>query len=300
MNAKEREIRRLSQERQTVPFLRVSLFALLALLVLSWPLGGFQVTELTGENRVHNLRRFFREAIPYPLRDGFSFAELGSWMLDLWQSKGQAGLLATLAIAVLAILFAGIASGLLSPLAARSLMSARPYRFGAAPQRSIPFRLITALTRAVFIFLRSIPEYIWAFIFLTLLGPGSWPAILALAVHNTGVLGRLYGDLIENLDKRPLSALSMLGASRAQLTAGAIVPTIFPRFLLFFFYRWETCVRESTVLGLLGVVSLGYWIQDARSRTFYDEMLFFIFLGAVIVAIGDVVSAVARKVARGR
>ncbi len=73
---------------------------------------------------------------------------------------------------------------------------------------------------------------------------------------------------------------------------------ILPRFLLFFFYRWETCVREATVLGMLGIVSLGYWIVDTRARNHYDEMFFFVLLGAGIVLVGDLVSAVAREVVR--
>ena len=70
------------------------------------------------------------------------------------------------------------------------------------------------------------------------------------------------------------------------------------RFLLFLFYRWETCVREATVLGMLGIVSLGYWIQDARARNHYDTMVLLVATSVAIVLIGDVVSAVARRVVR--
>ena len=71
-----------------------------------------------------------------------------------------------------------------------------------------------------------------------------------------------------------------------------------PRFLMFFFYRWETCVREATVLGMLGLVSLGFWIQDARARNIYDEMFLFILLGAGLILLGDQLSAIARKFIR--
>ena len=57
-------------------------------------------------------------------------------------------------------------------------------------------------------------------------------------------------------------------------------------------------MREATVLGMLGVVSLGYWIQDARAKHFYDEMLFFVALGAIIVLLGDLLSAAARRFLR--
>jgi len=74
----------------------------------------------------------------------------------------------------------------------------------------------------------------------------------------------------------------------------AVLPLALPRFLLYFFYRFETCVREATVLGMLGVVSLGYWIQEARARQTYDELLLFVGLGALLVLAADAVSIAAR------
>ncbi len=145
------------------------------------------------------------------------------------------------------------------------------------------------------IFVRAIPEYIWAFLFLAVLGPLAWPLVLALAVHNTGILGRLGAEVVENTESPPLAALSGLGANRSQLVLSAFFPLAFSRFLLFFLYRWETCVREATVLGMLGISSLGFWIQDARARNHYDEMFFLILLGGILVLVGDVFSAAARE-----
>ena len=83
-------------------------------------------------------------------------------------------------------------------------------------------------------------------------------------------------------------------ATRSQTALAFLFPQAFGRFLLFWFYRYETCVREATVLGMLGVVSLGYWIRDANARDRYDEMLVLIGLGAVLVLAADVVSWIAR------
>jgi phosphonate transport system permease protein len=146
----------------------------------------------------------------------------------------------------------------------------------------------------VLIFLRAIPEYVWAYLFLAMLGPTAWPAVLALAVHNAGILGKLGAETVENLERTSLASLRALGGTRTQIAAVGILPAALPRLLLYFFYRWESCVREATVLGMLGIVSLGSWIQDARSRQRYDDMLFLILVGAGIVIVGDVVSAVAR------
>ena len=76
------------------------------------------------------------------------------------------------------------------------------------------------------------------------------------------------------------------------------LPLAANRFLLYFFYRFETCVREATVLGMLGVVSLGYWIQDARAKQFYDEMVVFVGLGALLVLTADIASAIVRRALR--
>jgi phosphonate transport system permease protein len=154
---------------------------------------------------------------------------------------------------------------------------------------------LTATCRLFMIFVRAIPEYVWAFLFLALLGPISWPLVLALAVHNSGILRSLGAEVVENTESPALKSLRALGAGRAQIVLSAVFPMAFSRFLLFFLYRWETCVREAPVLGLLGISSLGFWIQDARARNHYDEMFFLILLGGALVLGGDLLSALARE-----
>ena len=122
--------------------------------------------------------------------------------------------------------------------------------------------------------LRSIPEYLLAFLLLAMLGPTPWTAIVALALHNAGILGR---DSAPRVSRTHPSGLHRRCApsvpGRMQIAAWSFVPELLPRLLLYFSYRWETCVREATVLGLLGIVSLGFWIErragswpDGRSR----------------------------------
>jgi phosphonate transport system permease protein len=89
-----------------------------------------------------------------------------------------------------------------------------------------------------------------------------------------------------------------LGATRTQLYLAGVFPLSINRFLLYLCYRWETCVREATVLGMLGGVSLGFWVQDARARNHHDEMALVILLGSLLVIAGDVVSVMIREVVR--
>ncbi len=275
--------------------LRISLWGLGLFTLFSWFSGEIAVFELFDAKRAGNLQRFLaQDAMPYPLReDGFSVGGFVDYVMGVLAENGWSGMLATLWISVLAIVLAGILAVALVPFASRTLACSEPF-MTSAPRSSLGWRVVTTLTRGAFVFLRAIPEYIWAFLFLAVLGPSAWPAVIALALHNAGILGRLGADTVENLERGPLRSLAMLGASRSQLASTAILPLALPRFLLYFFYRFETCVREATVLGMLGVVSLGYWIQDARSRQFYDDMLVLVALGAVLVLIGDLLSYIAR------
>lgn len=295
MNDRDEKIRALWKERPRRLFLQGSLYALLAIGLASWFSGEIDVAGLFAKNRIDNLERFLgQEVVPHPVEEGGS---TWTWAKDLFREKGGPGLLTTFHMSVVAILFAGFGGLLLTLPAARNFMKPDPFLPGRR-KTSLPGKIVVWFTRFVQLFLRSIPEYVWAYLFLAMLGPSAWPAILALAIHNGGILGKLNSEVVENLDPATLRSLRMLGARRSQIAGMGIFPTALPRFLLYFFYRFETCVREATVLGMLGIVSLGYWIAEARSNHYYDEMIFFVVLGAGIVLAADLVSAFARWMVR--
>ncbi len=297
-----RAIRDLYHERPRSRFARWSGLALAAVAVYAWTCGEIGFADLVNERRLGNLQRFLGELRPYPLQGrDFDFSIALDWAAGVMATKGWSAAGLTLALSVAAIVLAAAWALAVVPAAAQTLASAEPYLPAPRPPsrwRRAGWWLLRNTTRTFLIFIRSIPEYVWAFVLLALLGPTAWPVVLALALHNAGILGKLTAEVMENLAPAPLAALRGLGASRAQLIAAAISPLTMPRFLLFFFYRWETCVREATVLGMLGIVSLGYWIVDTRARHHYDEMFFLVLIGAALVLIGDLVSAIAREVVR--
>ncbi len=296
---RRQQVRALWHDRPRRPFWRRSMLALLALILWSLWTGGFVGTDVLSERRLASVARFVSELTPYPLREsGVSVSGWLAWAGDLWAQRGQTAALSTLSISVVAIILAAGLGALLTLGATRTLATAEPY---LPSGRRVPgtvcraWRLLVFATRMVLALLRAIPEYVWVFVLIGVLGPTPWAAILALALHNGGILGRLNAEVIEDLEPERLAALRATGAGRLQIAGWGVAPLALPRLLLFFFYRWESCVREATVLGLLGIVSIGFWIQDARARQQPDTMLFFILVGALLVVLGDLLSALARR-----
>ncbi len=302
LDSRTAEVQRLRRLRPRDRFARGSGLALLFLTLLAWSSSGLRSAEGFSERRQQNLQRFLGELRPYPLQGrDFDVAVAFEWASEIMREKGWEAAGTTLAMSVAAIVLAALAGLALTLTSARTYATPEPYLPGPRPPSRVHrwmWRAVVGGTRLVLILIRSIPEYVWAFIFLAVLGPNAWPVVLALAFHNAGIVGKLTAEVVENLDPGPLRALRGVGAGRLQIAATGLFPLILPRFLLFFFYRWETCIREATVLGMLGITSLGFWIVDSRARNHYDEMFFFVLIGAGIVLVGDLVSAVAREVVR--
>ncbi len=293
----------LRRGRPALGFVRASLLLFCALMAYAWLAGGLSPGDLFTAERANNLARFASEIVPYPLqqRGELDAGVLAAWIRERLGGERTAAVSVTLAISIAAIVLAAIVGGALSVPAARTHATPEGLLARAARRPAAARTLragIVLTTRALLVFLRAVPEYVWAFLLIAIFGFSAWPAVLALAIHNAGILGKLTAETIENCDFRPARALRGLGAGRAQSLFVAIVPEIAGRFLLYFFYRWETCVREATVLGMLGVVSLGSLIRDARAANFYDEMVFYVLVGALLVLAGDGLSGIARGLVR--
>ena len=307
MSQKE-EIARLRSGRPRDRFVRLSMAGFAFLLVAVWFTGEFEVRSFDWDRRVANCKRFFAQTLPFPVQQAAeaSFSEklsLGAtWFSEQWQEHGAQAFRYTLGLSVIAIVLAGMASLVSLPMASRRLATASPYlpsHQGGSRWRSLVWTIGNRGFRFLLILARSIPEYMIAFFLVVALGFNAWPAVLALAIHNTGILGRLGSELIDNQATSGPAEQRSLGASRLQIYTFSAVPNAFSRFLLFFFYRWETCVRDATVLGMLGIPTFGYYLLEARARDHLDVMLFFVLLGSCAVLLGDLVSTVLRWRLRG-
>ncbi len=143
--------------------------------------------------------------------------------------------------------------------------------------------------------LRSIPEIVWATVFVFAVGLGPFPGVLALGVHNGGVLGKLFGEALENVDRRPIEALQATGAGRFQILIYGILPQALPQFLSYSLYRWEVNIRAAAILGLVGAGGLGQQIHIAISLFLENQLLTLLIAIYIVVTVVDYLSAYLRS-----
>jgi phosphonate transport system permease protein len=293
------DIAQLWKSRGTSFFLRSSLLVFLIGGTMSWALEDRWGAGVSWEQRMRNLDRFTGEIVPYPVREADGdWREFGSWFGEKMSEGGSQAVWQTFHLGTASILLAGALSLIVVGFSARTLASSRPRGIwdGCLAWRAV----IGSILRAVAMLGRAMPEFILAFLLLRIFGPTVWALILALAIHNCGILMRLGAEVIDNTTSRASSVILAQGGSRSSSYIGALVPAGFTRMVLFLFYRWESCIREATVLGMLGVASLGLLISDAKVSLYYDEMVLWVALGAALVFLGDLSSDFVRYKLRGK
>ena len=298
----EDSVAELHRKRPRSLVLRASVVTALMAVALGWMTEKQWQSSLPAERRQANFERFLHEVVPHPVREsGNDWREFGPWLKERIWPRGMVALHRTFHIGTIAILVAGCGALMAVPFAARSLAGRDALGVPGGRERVSGLRAGAGrMLRVTALVMRSIPEYILAFLLLQVFGPTVWPLVLALALHNGGILIRLGSEVVDNRPSRAGQVLVAQGGSRRSSFLGSLLPESFNRFLLLIFYRWETCIREATVLGMLGVLSLGSLIDEANTRLFYDDMILYVLMGALLVFAGDVVSDLLRlRIKRG-
>jgi phosphonate transport system permease protein len=298
----ESRIDELRRGRKRSPYLLISAAIVCAGIAWAWLGSGPLLGRLSAERRWSNFLNFLDRLVPTPVRKSGDWSDAFPWAWELFSNEGGIALLTTIAIATAAILLSGIMVLPVLSLASRQFSRRKPFGIwsgGAGKDTEFREKVIGPAMRFLFVVSRAIPEYLIAFLLLSLLGLQVWPLVLALAIHNFGILGRLGGEVVENAEngsreKNAAENALAIGRGRFATYVTTIVPQSFNRFLIYFFYRWETCIKDATVLGMLGLLTLGKLI--ALSKGFHwDRMFFFVLLGSSVILLGDLLSTFVRK-----
>lgn len=183
----------------------------------------------------------------------------------------------TLEVALWGTLLAVVFSLFLALGAARNLLGRNP--------------IIYAVSRATLSVLRSLPDMIWALIFVAAVGLGPFPGVLALTVYSCGELGKLYAEAVENIDPGPREALESTGAGLIATVRWSVLPQILPEIITYSLYRLESNVRHAFVLGMVGAGGLGFELQVAMKLFRYQEVSAIILVIIATVATIDFISS---------
>lgn len=192
-------------------------------------------------------------------------------------------LMETINIAAAATLFGALIAVVLALLSTRGL---------ARWPRMIPvFRRMSDIMRAI-------PEIVIALVLIFVLGGGPLPAMIAIAFHTVGALGKLFSEVTENADLKPVEGLESVGAGWLQRMWLGVIPQVSPNFISYALLRFEINIRASAILGFVGAGGIGYDLRNSISwgQGKYDEAAaIFILLFLAIVAVDQISSLLRNK-----
>jgi phosphonate transport system permease protein len=142
---------------------------------------------------------------------------------------------------------------------------------------------------------RAIDSLILALFFVSAVGLGPFPGTLALAIHSVGMLGKLFADAVEAIDRGPVEALESAGAGKLATIRWAVWPQVAPHFISLFLFRFELNVRVAVVLGLVGAGGVGFLLTQYMRMFQYQKVCTVILVIMALVMLVDLVSSRLRK-----
>jgi phosphonate transport system permease protein len=189
---------------------------------------------------------------------------------ELWRS-----MLETVAMAYLGTMLAVVFAVPLGFLGARNVIPRLVFHF---------------ITRRLFDGLRGLDQLIWALVFVRAMGLGPIAGIMAIAVAETGVLAKLFAEAVENIDARPVEAITSAGAGMIARLRFAVLPQVLPVMISQTLYSIESNSREATILGLVGAGGIGLRLSERIQINAWDQVAYIIVLILISVAVIDTTS----------
>lgn len=200
-----------------------------------------------------------------------------SWQhLDVWTK-----LLQTIVMAFVGTLFAAIVSFPLAFLAARNITRSK---------------IANQITKRFFDFQRSVDMLIWALFFTRAFGPGPLAGMSAIFFTDTGTLGKLYAEALENIDNKPREGVSSVGAPPVTVQRFGVLPQVLPVFASQALYFWESNTRSATIIGAVGAGGIGLKLWEAmRTNSDWENVAYMVVLILLVVYIFDTISNMLRS-----
>jgi len=200
-----------------------------------------------------------------------------SWQhLDVWTK-----LLQTIVMAFVGTLFAAIVSFPLAFLAARNITRSR---------------VANQVAKRFFDFQRSVDMMIWALFFTRGFGPGPLAGMSAIFFTDTGTLGKLYAEALENIDNKPREGVSSVGAPPMAVQRFGVLPQVLPLFASQALYFWESNTRSATIIGAVGAGGIGLKLWEAmRTNSDWENVAYMVVLILLVVYVFDTVSNMLRS-----
>lgn len=170
-----------------------------------------------------------------------------------------------------------------------------PFAFIAA-RNITPNRLANWGMKRTFDFLRSIDMLIWALFFTRSFGPGPIPGIAAIFFTDTGALGKVYAEALENVDDKQREGVKSVGASPAVVNRYGVVPQVLPVFISQSLYFWESNTRSATIIGAVGAGGIGLKLLEAMgTNADWDKVAYMVLLILIVVFLFDGMSNAIRS-----
>jgi len=262
------DYQRVVMRRRRQSFLVLAILAVLIL--LAGRIGEVDLNNLV--SNISNFTSYFGRIMPK-----LSVAHFGADVADwYWNINGWLKLLFdTILIAYLGTLIGAGGAFLISPLAAANL----------APSTALRWSI-----KRVFEFCRTVPDLVFALMFVSAFGLGPFAGILAISIHSFGTLGKLFTEALENIDMKPVEGVRSTGGRFAEIVRFGALPQVMSTFASYTLLRFEINVRSGSVVGMVGAGGIGQDLFVAIRKFYYTDVSAILLMIIVCVAVIDLVT----------
>jgi len=243
---------------------------IIVLALLAARVGEVNVADLV--DNISNFTSYFSRIMP-KLGVAHFGADVADWY---WNLTGWLKLLLdTILIAYLATLIGALGAFVTSPLAAANL----------APSSALRWSI-----KRIFEFCRTVPDLVFALMFVAAFGLGPLAGILAISIHTFGTLGKLFTEALENIDMKPVEGVRSTGSRFVEIVRFGAIPQVMSTFASYTLLRFEINVRSGSVVGMVGAGGIGQDLFVAIRKFYYTDVSAILLMIIVCVAIIDLVT----------